>query len=270
MSIEPQQPAPVDEVVDPNEPAADAAHDSSAVRRARRRAGVFAIVLLCIAVVATVSVLIDPAAPWFQPFDDAVWDWAQEHRSAPFVRLAEWLDVAGSVVVTVPLRLLAIVVLLLRRRWTQLAIFVTALVLSELCIGPLKAWTGRARPPAGIVETTNGSFPSGHSIAAAVTAFGLVVAFLPRGRRRLHWGIAATLVAASMAWSRVYLGAHWASDTVAGVCLGVGIAIGTEVLLESTRTTVGEHLEAEDAPVGGQEPRPRIPQSKDGSGRQPG
>jgi undecaprenyl-diphosphatase len=246
VSTESSQPGPIDEVVDPHEPAADAAHDSVGLRRARRRAGVVAVALLCIAVAATVSVLIDPVAPWFQPFDDAVWNWAQEHRSAPFVRLAEWLDVAGSVVVTVPLRLLAIVVLLLRRRWTQLAIFVTALVLSELCIGPLKAWTGRARPPSGIVETSNASFPSGHSIAAAVTAFGLVVAFLPRGRRRLHWGIVATLVAASMAWSRVYLGAHWASDTIAGACFGVGIAIGTEVLLEGTRTSVGEHLEDEE------------------------
>jgi undecaprenyl-diphosphatase len=247
VSTESSSPSPVDEVVDPNEPVADAAHDSMVLRRARRRAAAFAAVLLCIAVVATASVLADPVAPWFQPFDDAVSEWAQEHRSAPFVRLAEWLDVAGSVVVTVPLRLLAIVVLLLRRRWTQLAIFVTALVLSELCIGPLKAWTGRERPPVGIVETSNASFPSGHSIAAAVTAFGLVVAFLPRGRRRLRWGIVATLVAASMAWSRVYLGAHWASDTIAGVCFGVGIAIGTEVLLEGARTSVGEHVDPDSA-----------------------
>lgn len=251
MSTDSSPSAPDDEAVDPGEPAADAAHDSAALRRARRRAGAFAAVLLGIAVVATASVLVDPVAPWFQPFDDAVWEWAQEQRTEPFVRLAEWLDVAGSVVVTVPLRLLAIAVLLLRRRWTQLAIFVTALVLSELCIGPLKAWTDRARPPGGIVETSNASFPSGHSIAAAVTAFGLVVAFLPRGRRRLHWGVVATLVAASMAWSRVYLGAHWASDTIAGVCFGVGIAIGTDVLLEGTRTAVGEQLEEESTTEGG-------------------
>jgi undecaprenyl-diphosphatase len=254
VSTGPSRPAPLDEVVDPHEPAADAAHDSTAVRRARRRAGIFAVVLVSVAVAATASVLIDPVAPWFQSFDDTVWDWAREHRSAPLVRVAEWFDVAGSVVVTVPLRLLAIAVLLLRRRWTQLAIFVTALVVSELCIGPLKAWTGRARPPQGIVETTSGSFPSGHSIAAAVTAFGLVVAFLPRGRRRLHWGIAATVVAASMAWSRVYLGAHWASDTIAGACFGVGIAIGTEVLLEGTRTSVGERLEAEGPSVAERDP----------------
>lgn len=242
---EPTATAPADERPDPGEPIADAAHDSRALRRARRRAGALAALLLVLAAALTVSVLVDPVQPWFQPWDDAALRWAREHRVPWLVDVAEGLDVAGSVVVTVPLRLLAIVLLVARRRWTQLSIFVTALVLSELCIGPLKGLVGRARPPGPVVETSAPSFPSGHAIAAAVTAFGLVVAFLPRGRRRIAWGVVATFVAASMAWSRVYLGAHWASDTVAGVCIGVGLAIGTEVLLEGGRTTVAEHVEHE-------------------------
>jgi undecaprenyl-diphosphatase len=232
---------PSDEPVDERAPVSDAAHDSTALRRARRRAGAASVAMLIAAAALTVSLLVDPVSPWFQPFDDAALEWARGHRVPFLVDLAEALDLIGSVVVTVPLRLLAIAVLLLRRRWTQLAIFVTALVLSELCIGPLKSLVDRARPPAPIVETSAPAFPSGHAIAAAVTAFGLVVAFLPRGRRRLHWGVVATLVAASMAWSRVYLGAHWATDTIAGVLIGTGLAVGTEVLLEGTRTAVAEH-----------------------------
>lgn len=240
--------APADEPVDEDAPVSDAAHDSAALRRARRRAGAASAAMLAVAAALTVSLLVDPVSPWFQPFDDAARDWAQGHRVPLLVDIAEALDLIGSVVVTVPLRLLAITVLLLRRRWTQLTIFVTALVLSELCIGPLKSLVDRARPPAAIVETSAPSFPSGHAIAAAMTAFGLVVAFLPRGRRRLRWGLVATLLAASMAWSRVYLGAHWATDTIAGVFIGTGLAIGTEVLLEGSRTAVAEHFE--DDPVG--------------------
>jgi undecaprenyl-diphosphatase len=243
---DPTATAPEDERPDPTAPIADAAHDSGALRRARRRAGALAALLLVVAAVLTVSVLVDPVRPWFQPADDAALRWAREHRVPWLVDVAEGLDVAGSVVVTVPLRLLAIVVLVGRRRWTQLGIFVTALVLSELCIGPLKALAARARPPGPVVETSAPAFPSGHAIAAAVTAFGLVVAFLPRGRRRIVWGVVATFVAASMAWSRVYLGAHWASDTVAGACIGVGLAIGTEVLLEGGRTSVAEHAEHDE------------------------
>ncbi len=236
--------SPVDEVVEEGAPLADAAHDSAALRRSRRRAAALSVVLLAVGLVGTVSLLIDPVQPWFQPFDDAALRWARTHRWPFAIHVAEVLDVAGSVVVTVPLRILAVIVLLVRRRWLQLATFVVAIVLSELCIGPLKWLVDRARPPGSLVATSAPSFPSGHSIAAAVTAFGLVIAFLPRGRRRVHWSIVASLVAASMAWSRVYLGAHWATDTIAGVCIGTGLAVGVEVLFEGGRTAAADHAEA--------------------------
>lgn len=240
---DPDADAPLDEHVDASEPVADAADDSRALRRARRRAGWLSVGLLGIAVVLTVSVLIDPVRPWFQPFDEWWLEFASSHRSGTLTTFAEAFDVAGSTVVTVPVRILALIVLVARRRWTQTLAFVTAVVLSELCIGPLKALVDRARPPTRIVETTSASFPSGHAVAAAVTAFGLVIAFLPRGRRRLHWVIGAALIAGCMAWSRTYLGAHWATDTIAGVCIGVGFAVGVDVLLESLRTEVAESVE---------------------------
>lgn len=224
------------EHVDPDAPLADAAADSIALRRARRRAGWLAVVLLLVAVALSVSLLVDPVHPWFQPFDTWWMDLVARHRSRPLTDVAKALNLVGSTVFTLPLRLTALLVLLLRRRWTQTIAFVTAVVVSEVCIGPLKAIVDRPRPPLPLVETGGASFPSGHAIAAAVTAFGLVIAFLPRGRRRLHWTIVAALIAGSMAWSRTYLGAHWATDTIAGVCLGTGFAIGVDVLLERLRT----------------------------------
>lgn len=114
--------------------------------------------------------------------------------------------------------------------------------MSELLIGPLKSVVDRPRPPHPLIATSGASFPSGHAVAAAVTAFGIVVAFLPRGRRRLVWIGIASFVAASMAWSRTYLAAHWSSDTIAGVCIGVAAALLCEVAFESTRTVVAEKL----------------------------
>jgi undecaprenyl-diphosphatase len=236
---------PTDERIDPSAPLADAASDSAALRRARRRAALLAAALLSVAGVLTVSLMVDPVGPWFQAFDDWWLALVSDHRSAPLTDVAEALDLIGSVAVTVPVRILALAVLLLRRRWTQTVAFVVAIVASELCIGPLKALVDRPRPSVRLVETTSASFPSGHAIAAAVTAFGLVIAFLPRGRRRLHWAIAATLFAGSMALSRTYLGAHWATDTIAGVCIGAGLAIGVDVTLERWRTTAAEPDHAE-------------------------
>ena len=75
----------------------------------------------------------------------------------------------------VPLRLTVIAALAWRRRWLQLGAFVGATVTSELCIGPLKALIDRPRPPGALITTDSPSFPSGHAIAASVTAIGLVV-----------------------------------------------------------------------------------------------
>lgn len=236
-----------DEVVAPEEPYAGAAHESVGLGRARRRSVVLAVVLLAVAVVLLVPLVRSPTDPWYQRWDDDWRAWMTMHRSASLVDVAEVLAVVGSVWVTVPLRLTAAGILLARRRWTQLAAFGTAIVLSELAIGPVKAWLDRPRPPGAPGSIVSASFPSGHAIAMSVTAFGLVAAFLPRGTRRWHWFVAATIAASSMAWSRTYLSAHWASDTVAGTCIGVGVALLSEAVFEGGRHLGAELAELDDA-----------------------
>jgi membrane-associated phospholipid phosphatase/tRNA A-37 threonylcarbamoyl transferase component Bud32 len=129
----------------------------------------------------------------------------------------------------------AAIVLAARQRWLQLAVFVAAVLSSEVLIGVLKSWTDRPRPPGSLVETTGASFPSGHAIAGAVTALALVVAFVPARVERLRYiGLAAGL-AAAMAMSRVYLAAHWFSDVVAGTLVGLGLALFWPAVLELVR-----------------------------------
>lgn len=232
-----------DEPVHEDRPFADAAHDSLPLERTRGRSAELAGFLLLIALVLVITMAIDPIDPWVQGFDDWWLDVVESNRYPVLLDIAHVLDEVGATRVTFPVRLVAVVILLARRRWLQLSAFVTAVVLSELAIGPLKAWIDRPRPPS-LVETTAASFPSGHAIATAVTAFGLVAAFLPRGRRRLHWTIAATIVASSMAWSRTYLGAHWATDTIAGMCIGAGVAILSETAFEEGRRRMAIRAEA--------------------------
>ena len=109
------------------------------------------------------------------------------------------------------------------------------MVTSELCIGPLKALIDRPRPPGALIVTHSASFPSGHAIAASVTAIGLVVVLVPAAARRTRWTIVAAAFAAVMAMSRTYLGAHWASDVVAGACIGTGAAVVWAAGLELER-----------------------------------
>jgi membrane-associated phospholipid phosphatase len=68
-----------------------------------------------------------------------------------------------------------------------------------------------------------------------VTAIGLVVVLVPPTARRWRWTIIAAVFATAMAMSRTYLGAHWASDVVAGAAIGTGWAVTWSAALEIAR-----------------------------------
>ena len=125
--------------------------------------------------------------------------------------------------------------LAVRRRWWHFAAFVSAVVVAEACVGPIKSIYDRARPPMALVATSSSSFPSGHAIAAASTAVAAVVALFPEGRRRYAWGAVAALFSLLMGVSRAYLAAHWLSDAVAGVLIGTTAALGSAVLVHVIR-----------------------------------
>jgi undecaprenyl-diphosphatase len=92
----------------------------------------------------------------------------------------------------------------------------------------------RPRPPGALIATSGASYPSGHAIASAVTAIGVVMA-LTSGRRRLHAMVAAVLLTTAVAFSRPYLSAHWLTDVVGGALLGAGIALAVPEAFEVAR-----------------------------------
>jgi undecaprenyl-diphosphatase len=82
-----------------------------------------------------------------------------------------------------------------------------------------RPWVGRDVTVVGI-RTTDASFPSGHS-AASFAAATTLAAYYPKTAPLGY------TVAAAVAASRVHLGHHFPSDTIAGGLLG--IALGTIV-----------------------------------------
>jgi membrane-associated phospholipid phosphatase len=198
--------------------------------------GVF---LLVVALVLGIVIAADPASSSVQGIDDRWLQWVVDGRTAWLVRVAKIVSAVGAVWVTLPLRVLVSAVLIWHRRWLQLGAFLGAVVTSELCIGPLKALVDRPRPPDSLIGTSGASFPSGHAIAGAVTAFGLVVVLMPASSRRwMAIGLAAAF-AGIMAISRTYLSAHWLTDTLAGACIGTGLALVWPAALEMAREHYG-------------------------------
>lgn len=104
-------------------------------------------------------------------------------------------------------------------------VFATTMLGEALVNGGLKQIFERPRPTfsAYSVPLHSYSFPSGHGMAAAVF-YGLLALWwcdrLPSlGGRLSAWTVAAVLVV-WVGFSRVYLGAHYVSDVVAGFAAG--------------------------------------------------
>jgi membrane-associated phospholipid phosphatase len=192
----------------------------------QRRTLLGAATLLAGAVAVGALLAVPATRPAVQSVDDSVLHFVGGIRSRPATLVAEAFSLVGSVWVNWPLRVLVALVLALRRRWLQLTAFGLAVLTSELAIGLLKALYDRPRPPGSLIATSAASFPSGHAIAGAVTAFGVVIMLVPPTRSRWKWGAWAVTFSFFMALSRVYLNAHWLSDVVAGGLLGAGLALG--------------------------------------------
>jgi len=156
-------------------------------------------------------------------------------RGSFLTTIFKLFDVTGSGIVTIPLRLVLLGVLLWRRRWGATAAFALAWLTSEIGVGVLKMTFHRGRPPIPLVVTSGYSFPSGHATAGAAIAVSVVLAFLPHGARRRKWIGAAIAFAFSMAFSRVYLGAHWLSDVETGVLLGTSLAVLSFAVVDEIR-----------------------------------
>jgi membrane-associated phospholipid phosphatase len=152
---------------------------------------------------------------------DTEWmDEIVEHRSPVWEVPSLVMNALGGGligVLVVPLTIIA-TLCLFRRFWAALY-FAGASALSAGLV-QLKGLFGRARPPEILVSADFGSFPSGHVANAAtmVVALGIIL------QRTWVW-IAGAVYVVLMLLSRTYLGAHWLSDTVGGLLLGVGVAV---------------------------------------------
>lgn len=131
----------------------------------------------------------------------------------------------GSPVAVDVVTAVAIVVLLVLRRW-RAAVVVAVARLGELVTETLlKIAVHRARPDLlpHLVSAGGASFPSGHT-AGSAAVYGTVVIVLGARlaapvRRRLL--VAAGVWVALVAASRVLLGVHFPTDVLGGVAVGV-------------------------------------------------
>ncbi len=155
-------------------------------------------------------------------FDHVVFTALQKLRTGPVDAVMIAATELGSGRVAVAVIAALSVVLAWKRCWRTLAYWLTAVGFAQALVWMLKMTLERARPIAMYDGADRFSFPSGHA-ASSIVLYGFLAFLLAHGQRpRLRWAI--TLVAAGLvgliAFSRLYLGAHWLSDVLASLSLG--------------------------------------------------
>jgi undecaprenyl-diphosphatase len=212
-----------------------------------------------------------------QAFDEAILGWVGAHQ-IPWAHVAMLQVTAlGTGVVVMMVVAVAALFLWLTRHKHSAALLLVTTGVGILLNAMLKDVFHRDRPSvfSSGVEVFSSSFPSGHSMSAAIV-YG-TVAYLAARLQKRHWervvtaGVALVLILL-IAASRIYLGVHYPSDTIAGMTIGFAWAAFCMATLEGIQLLAlrrAPQALADEQPVEHEPEKPEKPEKPEG-GEAPG
>ena len=160
-------------------------------------------------------------------FDLALTTWIRAHTTPLGDRIFTAVSLIGSPISMAAVGMIGAVIIVMRRKWLELAAWVAGFMGAGVLAYILKIVIQRPRP-VGATAFLHGdsfSFPSGHALGSLV-GYGMLAYVIgsnwvttARGRFRLVIGTAVLVVAIGI--SRLYLGVHYFSDVVGGYAVGV-------------------------------------------------
>jgi undecaprenyl-diphosphatase len=170
----------------------------------------------------TIVDVVDPGYRGATRFDQRVADLVDEVRNGVGVDVAEVITHLGAGPVVFGLVGVAAVLLIWRRRPYELFTLLVGAGLVYVGVHITKDAVDRPGPAGSLVETMGSSLPSGHAAYATIyVVFGIIAARVLSGIVSQAALVIGTLVTAAIVGAtRVYLGAHYYSDVVAGWALG--------------------------------------------------
>ncbi len=190
----------------------------------KSRSTIFAILLLLSFILLAIFVSNNP----INEFDISISRFVQQYRNANLDQLMIWISAFGNVAVA----FVAIVItslLFYVFKYKREALFIMAISFTGLITLSLKFLFSRPRPTnqyVTLIESyQNHSFPSGHTLSYVVF-FGFLIVLMQQLKSiPVYVRIIISLFAYFMfivgPLSRIYLGAHWFTDIIGGLLIGL-------------------------------------------------
>ena len=146
-----------------------------------------------------------------------------------------WVTRLGSPSVLLSVTAFIAVLLAMRGHANESVLFVVTLMVAVVSLIVLKNTFQITRPGLEIVDVNGWSFPSGHVTVATAFFFMLTYSFLNRMKTsvgKIVLILGSIFATALIGFSRLYLGAHWTLDILAGLALGL-LSVSFTVLIFS-------------------------------------
>lgn len=155
--------------------------------------------------------------------DQALYHFFQNLRTPWADQIMVFISEMGDASVNIPLTLGIFAWLMWRRHWFVAAHWLAAVAFGAAAATSLKQLLSIPRPNSVYDGLGTFAFPSGHATISMVI-YGFLAVIVARElqiyKRWIPYAVSAAIITA-ISFSRLYLGAHWLSDVLGGLALGI-------------------------------------------------
>jgi undecaprenyl-diphosphatase len=171
----------------------------------------------------------------FSNVDVSVFNLMKEMRNAPADEIMITITMLGDGAVLTVVSVVIVAWLAWRRAYRGAIAAAIAIIAGKIFVPVLKYGIQRPRPTELYGGAEMFSFPSGHA-TMAMLIFGILAVLVSHSMGR--WGRAVVyatcgIAVIAIAYSRVYLGAHWISDVAGGLLFGAVMTAAFAVAIEA-------------------------------------
>ncbi len=159
-------------------------------------------------------------------FDERVAFWFHQHATPALTQVMRVVTFFGSVGLVAVASSCIVIFLIVRKRWYQVLLLTLAVGGGSLLNILLKHFFHRQRPMLEnpLLTLTSFGFPSGHTMGSTLF-YGTLAVFVAQSVKSWRWRVLAfwiaALVVVLIGFSRIYLGAHYLTDVVGAIAVGL-------------------------------------------------